>query len=457
MMTGPVLIAVEDGGQRKKLAEMLLAAGYRVIDAESGYRTLELLRRRRDIMLALVSLEMSDIREVDFIVSIRTAGISTALIALVTYEDDTRLKRALAAGARDFLSLPVSPLRLNVSVGNLLHHAMLERRLHLLQQNKGTIMNIDDFIARSALMQQVIKAARAAAQDMKPLLVIGESGTMPELMARAIHNQAKNSAMPFIAISCSASLDKDISAGQWLRDVGKKLKTAKEATVFFNDIDRLDMDLQNRLLALLRTPAARHIRLMASASGSLAGRVRDGSFSEDLWRLIAQSELEIPPLRNRREDIPELVERILAQILTDTGKAHITGVAGAAQALLLQHDWPNNHAELEALLYRAVLLSEGPLLSVHDFPQLLQNREETAPETTPENNAQTLSSRPSLLALDESGHIVSLAQMEKELIREAMKRYNGRISEVARRLKIGRSTLYRKLEEYHLAEKPAGG
>lgn len=456
-MTGPVLIAVEDGVQRKRLAEMLLAAGYRVIDAESGYRTLELLRRRRDIMLALVSLEMSDIREVDFIASIRAAGIATALFALVTHEDDARLKRALAAGARDFLSLPASSLRLNVSVGNLLHHAMLERRLHLLQQNRGKTMNIDDFIAKSALMQHVIKAARAAGQDMKSLLIIGEAGTRPELLAHAIHNQAKNAAMPFIPVSCTASLDKDLSAGEWLRDVGKKLNTAKEATVFFNDIDMLDMDLQNGLLALLRAPAAKHIRLMASASASLAGRVSDGSFSADLWQLIAQSELEIPPLRNRREDIPELIERILARILTDTGKARITGMAGAAQALLLQHDWPNNHAELEALLYRAVLLSEGPLLGVHDFPQLLQSREETADATGPENDVQTLSTRPSLQALDESGHILSLAQMEKELIGEAMKRYNGRISEVARRLKIGRSTLYRKLEEYDLVEKPAGG
>ncbi|AQS41115.1 MAG: Sigma-54-dependent Fis family transcriptional regulator [Candidatus Tokpelaia hoelldobleri] len=456
-MTGPVLIAVEDGVQRKRLAEMLLAAGYRIIDAESGYRALELLRRRRDIMLALVSLEMSDIREVDFIASIRAAGIATALIALVTHEDDTRLKRALAAGARDFLSLPASPLRLNVSVGNLLHHVMLEHRLHLLQQNSGKIIDIDDFVARSALMQHLIKAARAAAQDMKPLLVIGEAGTRPELLAHAIHHQAKNAAMPFIPVSCSATLDKDLSAGQWLRDIGKKLHAAKEATVFFNDIDMLDMDLQNGLLALLRAPAAKHIRLMASASASLAGRVRDGSFSAGLWQFIAQSELEIPPLRTRREDIPELVERILAQILMDTGKARITGVAGAAQALLLQHDWPNNHAELEALLYRAVLLSEGPLLGVHDFPQLLQNREETVHETGPENDLQALSTQPSLLALDESGHILSLAQMEKELIREAMKRYNGRISEVARRLKIGRSTLYRKLEEYDLVEKPAGG
>jgi len=446
-MMGPILIAGEDAGRRNRLGSPLLSAGYRIIEAESGYRTLDLLRRRPNIALALIELEMSDISGVNFIANIRSSGIKTALIVLASVEDDNRLRNALDSGANDFLVYPVAPLRLRVSVGNLLQRQILERKMQFLNRHGNSQLSFDDLTVKSEAMQSLVRMAKNAIKSSKSLLITGEIGTGREVLAQMIHDESHADTKPFVHVRCSYYQEESFSPRNWQDTLAGSLNRARGGTFFLSDVDMLDMTLQSQLLQALeqrsgkaKSPAGTDFRLIATASANLGELVEEGSFLAGLYRKTGEIELKVPPLRNRREDIPDLAHMILTRIITETGHARINGISGGAMALLLQYDWPGNVMELENILFRAVLLSDGPLLSVQDFPQLVQPNDES--RKLPANSSQLL--------YDVSGHIQPLAVIEKQAIAEAMKRYRGKISEVARRLQIGRSTLYRKLEDYNL-------
>jgi len=445
-MMGPILIAGEDAGRRSRLGSTLISAGYRIIEAESGYRAFELLRRRQNIALALIELEMSDISGVNFIASIRSSGIKVALIVLANNENDGRLHHAIDSGANDFLVYPVSGLRLTVSVGNLLQRHILERKLQFLRRHTAVHLSFADLVVKSDAMKQLVRDAENAAKSKRPLLITGEIGTGREALARIIHNESSKSKGPFVHIRCSYHMDQESSSKSWPDELANRLEEAQGGTFFLSDVDALDTVFQSQLMQMLEQQgkmAKSHrntgFHLMATASTNLTELVDEGSFLAGLYKRLGEIELKTPPLRNRREDIPDLANLILTRIITETGHARISGLSGGARELLLQHDWPGNIMELENVLFRAVLLSDGPLLSVQDFPQLVQHNQG-------KDNTSAISSQ---VFFDASGHILPLTVIEKHAIDEAMKRYRGKISEVARRLHIGRSTLYRKLEEYN--------
>lgn len=442
---GSILIAGEDAGRRNRLSSTLLSAGYRIIEAESGYRTLDLLRRRPNITLALVELEMSDISGVNFIANIRASGIKAALIVLANSESDKRLRRAMDSGANDFLLYPVSLLRLTVSVGNLLQRYILEHKVQFLRRRSANRLSFNDLAVKSEVMQLLVREAEKAARSSKSLLITGEISTGREVLARIIHHKSSAEKGPFVHIRCSYHLDEMLSPQSWRDELAGKFSKARGGTVFLSDVDVLDTALQSLLLQALEqqggiaksSPEA-GFRLIATASAHLSELVEEGSFLAGLYKKLNEIELKMPPLRSRREDIPDITHFILTRIITETGQTKINGISGGAMAFLLQYGWPGNIVELENMLFRAVLSSNGPLLSVQDFPQLVQSGED-------KENALAA---PSQVLFDTTGHIRPLAVIEKSAIAEAMRRYRGKISEVARRLQIGRSTLYRKLEEY---------
>ncbi|KAA6205159.1 MAG: sigma-54-dependent Fis family transcriptional regulator [Candidatus Tokpelaia sp.] len=236
----------------------------------------------------------------------------------------------------------------------------------------------------------------------------------------------------------------------------QKSTAASGGTLCFGDIDRLDKAEQAQFLRFIERQveqghlasrrggsgagSRKTFQLMATAAEDLEELVAEGSFSIGLYKRLGTRILHVPPLRRRREDIAEIARHILARIVGETKHAALSGISGAAAALLTQYDWPGNFAELENMMFRAVLLSEGRLLVSRDFPQLL--REDEGQEQPADSVAS------SRLFYDAAGHIKPLAEVEKSVILEAMQRYRGKISEVARRLQIGRSTLYRKLEDY---------
>jgi len=473
-----ILIAGEDAGRRARLASPLISQGYYIIEAESGSRSFDLLKRRQNIALALLDVEMADISGVDFIGNIRAAGLRLPIIALGSSEEDERLRRALAAGADDFLIYPVSPARLTVSVGNLLQKYMLRHNAARPPRQEEAAIAVSQWSSKSAAMRALLREAEAEAHNGGILLICGEEGAGREALARAIHEESRRLAgrsgaaggragadsAPFIYVACHAAAEGEPAlppAGE----LAEKCAAAAGGTLCFGNIDLLDKAGQAQFLQFIEKQLeAGHIqqkargpgggsksgggsfRLMATASAHLPALVEEGSFPVGLYKRLSGHTIFMPPLRDRREDLGEIAHYMLARIVSETGHSRLNGISGAAMALLSQYDWPGNFPELENSLFRAVMLSEGRLLAARDFPRLAME--------AGESGLALAAARPAAaggrLFYEATGHIKPLAEIEKEAILEAMKRYRGKISEVARRLKIGRSTLYRKLEEYGL-------
>jgi len=346
-------------------------------------------------------------------------------------------------------------------------------------------------------MAGVLRAAQKAAASTIPVLIEGESGVGKELFARAIHGSGERKSKPFVAVNCGAIPDnlvesilfgheKGAFTGATERHTGKFVE-ASGGTLFLDEVSELPLAAQVKLLRALqegtveavggRKPVKVDVRIISATNRKLLDRVKNGQFREDLFYRLHVLPLTIPSLRMRREDIPHLLRHFLARFCAEENRP-ITGISGEAMTHLSQLDWPGNIRQLENAVYRAVVMSDGDQLGLADFPQVA-----TQPMAMPETYHQVeplivdpafhstvpamvsgneipiapLPTAGTLAMLTRSGEMRPLEEMEIEIIRFAISHYRGQMSEVARRLKIGRSTLYRKLDEATADDPAAGG
>ena len=326
-------------------------------------------------------------------------------------------------------------------------------------------------------------------------MIEGESGVGKELFARAIHGSGERKSKPFVAVNCGAIPDnlvesilfgheKGAFTGATERHTGKFVE-ASGGTLFLDEVSELPLAAQVKLLRALqegaveavggRKPVKVDVRIISATNRKLLDRVKSGHFREDLFYRLHVLPLTIPALRMRREDIPHLLRHFLARFCAEENR-HITGISGEAMAHLSQLEWPGNIRQLENAVYRAVVMSEGDQLGLSDFPQaaslpspsISEAHSEplivgpafhsTAPTMVLGNDIPIapLPSAGTLAMLTNAGEMRPLEELEGEIIRFAISHYRGQMSEVARRLKIGRSTLYRKLDEA-AADPSAGG
>jgi DNA-binding NtrC family response regulator len=347
-------------------------------------------------------------------------------------------------------------------------------------------------------MAGVLRTAQKAAASTIPVLIEGESGVGKELFARAIHGSGERKSKPFVAVNCGAIPDnlvesilfgheKGAFTGATERHTGKFVE-ASGGTLFLDEISELPLAAQVKLLRALqegaveavggRKPVKVDVRIVSATNRKLLERVKSGQFREDLFYRLHVLPLTIPPLRMRREDIPHLLRHFLARFCAEENRL-ITGISGEAMTHLSQLEWPGNIRQLENAVYRAVVMSEGDELGLADFPQV--HAQFPAMPETHHNQVEPLVVGPAfhstvpamvsgneipiaplpsggtLAMLTRSGEMRPLEEMETEIIRFAISHYRGQMSEVARRLKIGRSTLYRKLDEAAADEQAADG
>jgi DNA-binding NtrC family response regulator len=357
-------------------------------------------------------------------------------------------------------------------------------------------------------MDKVIRIGERAAASTIPILIEGESGVGKELIARAIQGASERRSRPFVTVNCGAIPDnlvesilfgheKGAFTGAVDRHVGK-FQEAHGGTLFLDEVGELPLAVQAKLLRAIqegeidpvgaRKPVRVDFRLISATNRSLIDMVKEGRFREDLYYRLNVFPVSIPPLRDRRDDIPELVRHFIARFAAEEKKRNVIGITPNALALLLAHDWPGNIRQLENAVFRAVVLADGPYLTEDEFPQIAALvgpvpplREPGEPMVAivhprpvtpampmagrvgmPQGGMSSLSPGPSgfsstgpapfgfMRSLDERGHVRTLEVVEAELIKLAIDHYGGRMSEVARRLGIGRSTLYRKLKDYGL-------
>jgi DNA-binding NtrC family response regulator len=400
----------------------------------------------------------------------------------------------MRAGAQDFVVKPVGIERLQVSLRNALDTSALKGELQRIRHSREGRLTFADIITRSEAMAGVMRTAQKAAASTIPVLIEGESGVGKELFARAIHGSGERRAKPFVAVNCGAIPDnlvesilfgheKGAFTGATERHTGKFVE-ASGGTLFLDEVSELPLAAQVKLLRALqegaveavggRKPVKVDVRIISATNRKLLDRVKSGHFREDLFYRLHVLPLTIPPLRTRREDIPHLLRHFLVRFCAEENR-HLTGISGEAMAHLSQLEWPGNIRQLENAVYRAVVMSEGDQLGPSDFPQVAAVPSPSMSEVHGEplivgpafqptvpamisGNEIPIAPLPStgmLAMLTNGGELRPLEELEGEIIRFAISHYRGQMSEVARRLKIGRSTLYRKLDE--AAADPSGG
>jgi DNA-binding NtrC family response regulator len=491
-MSGSVLIVDDDPVQRRLLEAMVQRFGYRAVVAEGGDQATALLTGPKSARFDCVVLDlvMPDLDGFGVLARMRDAGLDTPVIVQTAHGGIDNVVSVMRAGATDFVVKPASVERLQVSLHNAIATRALAGELRKLKRSREGTLTLADVITRSAAMQSVLRAAEKAAASSIPVLIDGESGTGKELIARAIHGSGTRRAKPFVAVNCGAlpenlvesilfGHEKGAFTGATEKHLGKFLE-ANGGTLFLDEIGELPLPAQVKLLRALqegevepvggRKPVKVDVRIISATNRDLIADVKSARFREDLFYRLHVFPIAVPPLRKRPDDIAMLARHFVTRIAAEEGK-RTRGLSADALARLSAYPWPGNVRQLENTIFRAVVLADGDEIGVHEFPHLTAAGSEAA-EVLIEHAPAMTASMPDeheradtaeltipashLRLTDAEGDVRRLDEIEREVIRFAIAHYRGQMSEVARRLRIGRSTLYRKLESLGLDDKTSG-
>ncbi|HEY1709080.1 MAG TPA: sigma-54 dependent transcriptional regulator [Rhizomicrobium sp.] len=487
-MPQTVLIVDDDPVQRRLLEAAITRSGMSVVTAPGGQPALDLLNgpRGEQFSLILLDLVMPDIDGLSVMAKVRPTHPDLPIIVLTAKGGIDSAVEAMRAGANDFLVKPASPERIAVSIRNALKIGVLSGEVRQLKKKTENRLSFDDMVAKSAEMRQVFRLGQRAAQSTIPILIEGESGVGKELVARAIQGSSDRAGRPFVTVNCGAIPENLIESILFGHEKGSftgasdkhlgKFQEADGGTLFLDEIGELRLDMQVKLLRALqegevdpvgsKRPVKVDVRIVSATNRDLAEQVKGGAFREDLYYRLNVFPIHVPPLRDRHEDIPALARFFVSRFAAEENKP-VAGMTPEAADLLERYSWPGNVRQLENTIFRAVVLCDATMLDVCDFPQIASAlgvdprvRRALAPsayaEETPrytETSARVPMnpSQPYMIhGTDPAGQMRRLEDIESEVIRMAIGRYEGHMSEVARRLGIGRSTLYRKLKELGL-------
>jgi DNA-binding NtrC family response regulator len=483
-MSEVVLIVDDDPVQRRLLETTIQRYGYQTIVADGGDAAVKLFTRPDTRIDAVVlDLVMPDLDGLGVLAFLREASLNIPVIVQTAHGGIDNVVSAMRAGATDFVVKPASPERLEVSLRNVLAARALAGELQRLKRRHEGTLTIADLITRSAAMQPVLKAAEKAAASAISVLLEGESGVGKELIARAIHGSGTRRAKPFVAVNCGAmpetlvesilfGHEKGAFTGATERHAGKFVE-ADGGTLFLDEVGELPPPAQVKLLRALQEGAVEpvagrkvvklDVRIISATNRNLIADVKAGRFREDLFYRLHVFPLSVPPLRTRREDVPDLARHFLTRFAAEEGK-RVRGISREALSLLAAANWPGNVRQLENAMFRAVVLAEGEEIGINEFPQIaaqVSSDEASIPQLSepspaiaaswPDGPADVVPVRiatpaHTLPITDSHGDVRPLEEIERDSIRFAISHYRGQMSEVARKLRIGRSTLYRKLE-----------
>ena len=485
-MAKTVLVVDDDPTQRRLAQAVLEREGYAVVHAESGGEAIDRLTRGGGADVVLLDMVMPGMSGMEALAEIRTAGVTTPVIVLTASGGVDAVVKAMQAGAQDFFVKPVSAERLLVGVSNALQLTRLTAEVGRLKKHVSGRTSFDDLVGSSPPMRMVKSLGARAAKSSIPVLITGESGVGKEVIARALHGASDRAGKPFVAVNCGAlpanliesilfGHEKGAFTGAHDKHLGK-FQEANGGTLFLDEIGELPLDMQVKLLRALQegevdpVGAKRSVkvdvRIVSATNRDPAQQVRAGAFREDLFYRLNVFPIEAPSLRERREDIPALIDHFIARFNVEEGK-RVAGCSGETLALLTAFDWPGNVRQLENTVYRAIVLADAPFLQPHDFPAIsglaasfpspvgqVDHRDSDEAEggdavLTSSIDLPPLPDTP-IRILDERGHLRTLEEIERDLIQHAIEVYAGHMSEIARRLGIGRSTLYRKVREQGL-------
>jgi DNA-binding NtrC family response regulator len=490
-----ILIVDDDPTQRRLMRAVCEKAGYPVLQAESGEQALSILQGDdgAGVSLIMLDLRMPGLGGMETLKRAKSYREDVPVIVLTAQGGIDTVVEAMQNGAADFFVKPASPERVIVSINNALNMTTLKGEVSRLKRKRDGAMAFKDLVGRSAALKTVVRLGERAAASNIPILITGESGVGKEMVARAIQGSSDRVGRPFITVNCGAipenlvesilfGHEKGSFTGAHQKHVGK-FQEAEGGTIFLDEVGELPQDMQVKLLRVLqegevdpvgsKRPVKLDVRVISATNRNLAEEVKTGRFREDLYYRLNVFPVHVPPLRERAEDIPALVEHFIQRYNAEE-RRDVVGVQHEVMEVLMRQAWPGNVRQLENTIFRAVVLAETAYLSARDFPLLAAEfeaagvdlgppvvDEDTIPSIAPTiTTASVLAGNSASIIenvsiFDREGHLRTLESIEKDLIELAIDTYDGRMSEVARRLGMGRSTLYRKLRDHGIEVKRA--
>lgn len=458
-MHATILLVDDDKHTREGIVSFLEGLDYDVVAAEDGLAGWEAFQREKpDLVLA--DIRMPGLDGTALLDKIRAADPQAKVVLLTAYGSVEDAVKAMKNGAFYYLTKPVNLEELEF----LVNKALASRHLEVENQELRQALFKEKFYAgeiifRSARMQEILKTVDKVAQSNATVLIEGESGTGKELIAHRIHQLSARKNFPFVPVHC-ASLsetlltselfghEKGAFTGAVERKVGR-FERAHQGTLFLDEIGEISKDTQVKLLRVLqdgvieRVGSAKSlkvdVRLVLATNKHLIDEVKAGNFREDLYYRINVIYLKVPPLRERKEDIPLLVEYFIRQYASANGR-HIQGIDAKALDALVRYDWPGNVREVKNIVERMIVLSSGTSLTLEHVPEDIQRTggSGASPLLRGEDNG-------------EPSNAGRIERMERELIEQTLREVSGNKSKAAERLGISRRTLYRKLDDYKIA------
>ncbi|NVJ69225.1 MAG: sigma-54-dependent Fis family transcriptional regulator [Alphaproteobacteria bacterium] len=473
-----VLIVEDEITQITLLEGIVTRAGYVAEKCMSGQdaaqRLLSTAGPKVDVVL--LDLVMPGMDGIEVLNTVRPKMPSLPVIMLTAHSSISTVVDAMRAGANDFIVKPASAERIRTAIEAALKTSALVGEIGPMRDQmagRAAGAGFEGLVGTSDSMQRATELAKKAAKAAIPVLIEGESGVGKEVFAHAIHDASDRAGTPFVAVNCGAipenlvesilfGHEKGSFTGATEKRIGK-FQEADGGTLFLDEVGELPLDVQVKLLRAIqekevdpvggRQSIKVDIRIISATNRNLAEQVSHGAFREDLFYRLNVYPIHLPPLRGRKGDIPALTEHFLTQIaeMEDMPRRQISA---DALRLLENYDWPGNIRQLQNALFRAVILSDGDMLTPSDFPHLQPASDIAAPAVEsflPLHRPTAEAFEGLTLSLEDSdGHIRRFDDLEAAIIAKALEKYHGKMAEVARRLGIGRSTLYRKVSEYGL-------
>ncbi|MCX8072079.1 MAG: sigma-54 dependent transcriptional regulator [Candidatus Binatia bacterium] len=483
-MTAPVprvLVADDEESIRWVLQRAIGDLGWEVDVAVDGHEALtKLTDDQYDI--ALVDIRMPGVDGLSLLSKLRDAGSNTSVIIITAQNTMANAIEAMKRGAYDYVTKPFDLEEVRILLQRLVEMRRQTAELERLERDQRKRFELGvEIVGRTPAMQEIFKTIGRVAPTDATVLIQGESGTGKELIARAIHAHSRRWSRPFVALNCSAVprdlLESELFGHERGAFTGATeqrpgvFEVAHEGTLFLDEVGDMPLELQAKLLRVVqereltrvggREVIKIDVRLIAATNQNLDRAVREGKFREDLYFRLAVVPIHVPPLRQRRADIPELVRYFLEKINRELG-TRVAGISDRALAKLLDHSWPGNVRELENTLVRAAVLAPGPLLMPNDLslgeaPQAVTDGgEQLTLEAAVRRVAESLlGDNPDVLPRELYMRV--LERVERPLIEFALERTGGNQLRAAALLGINRNTLHKKMTQLRIPPRRVGG
>ncbi|HAF11356.1 MAG TPA: two-component system response regulator [Chloroflexi bacterium] len=458
-----LLVADDDASIRSLLKQLLSEEGFAVLEASTGIEVVEKVKESSPD-LVIMDVRMPELDGIEALSRVKATNPKTAVLIMTAFGSSNAAIRAMELGAFDYITKPFELDKISHSVKRVLDYQDLTQEVEVLRDEISSLVQTERIVGNSPAMQEVYKTVGKVAKADATVLITGESGTGKELVAEALHFNSNRRSGPLVKVSCAALPESLLEAELFGHEKGSftgamtqrrgRFEMADKGTIFLDEIAEMTMPTQTKLLRVLQErkierigsnlPIKVDIRIVCATNKDLQKQVEQGKFRDDLYYRLNVINIHMPPLRDRKEDIPSLVEHFLAKHRY-SATAQPAAISEEAIRRLMEYNWPGNVRELENVIERAVVLSRGQIITSRELPF----GEHDAGEGEEGEGGEEKG--------DSSFFKKSVAQFEKDLIMKALRDANGNRSKAAEMLGIYRRLLYAKIKEYGLEGYPPKG